>query len=192
MMHPNIRISNTYLGESGGNSLARACSFRQALDMEGYLGIDASPAMVGRLRAKSGGDEVTVRIGDFADFDLGRRFTLVFVAFNTLFALLGQQAQVSCFRSVARHLTPGGRFLVEAFVPDLSRFDRGQRVCTTSTIELDQVGLDCSVHDPVAQRVTEARWGGWDRRPFGSECSTHLSLWRSPAEHQTLRHPNSG
>lgn len=192
-------------------------------------GIDASPAMVERLRAKPSGDEVTVSIGDFADFDLDRRFALVFVAFNTLFALLSQQAQLSCFRAVARHLTPGGRFLVEAFVPDLSRFDRGQRVCATSTIELDQVGLDCSVHDPVAQRVTtqhitvgpsgidcypveiryawpseldlmaslaglepEARWGGWDRRPFGSECATHLSLWRSPAEHHALRHPSTG
>ncbi|MGH3695894.1 MAG: class I SAM-dependent DNA methyltransferase [Pseudonocardiaceae bacterium] len=183
-------------------------------------GIDASPAMVELLRAKPGGSEVTVRIGDFADFDLGRRFALVFVAFNTLFALPSQQAQVSCFRAVARHLTPGGRFLIEAFVPDLSRFDRGQRVNTTSTIELDQVGLDCSVHDPVAQRVTtqhitvgpggidcypveiryawpseldlmaclaglepEARWGGWDCRPFSSECAIHLSLWRSPTEH---------
>jgi 16S rRNA A1518/A1519 N6-dimethyltransferase RsmA/KsgA/DIM1 with predicted DNA glycosylase/AP lyase activity len=54
-------------------------------------GIDASPAMVERLRAKPGGDEVTVAIGDFTDFDLRERFSLVFVAFNTLFALASQQ-----------------------------------------------------------------------------------------------------
>lgn len=191
-------------------------------------GIDASPAMIERLRAKPGGDEVTVAIGDFTDFDLGKRFSLVFVAFNTLFALASQQAQVACFRAVVRHLTPGGRFLVEAFVPDLGRFDRGQRVCAT-TVDLDGVKLDCSVHDPVAQRVTtqhvtlgtsgihcypveiryawpseldlmaslaglepEARWGGWDRRRFSSDCGTHLSLWRLPAGHQAHCPPNLG
>lgn len=116
-------------------------------------GIDASPAMVDRLRAKPRGDEVTVTIADFADFDLAERFSLVFVAFNTLFALTSQQAQVACFRAVARHVLPGGRFLVEAFVPDLGRFDRGQRV-HLQQVELDRVELDCAVHDPVAQRVT--------------------------------------
>jgi SAM-dependent methyltransferase len=90
-----------------------------ARDVEVH-GIDASPAMVERLRAKPGGDEVTVAIGDFTDFDLGERFSLVFVAFNTLFALTSQRGQVACFRAVTRHLRPGGRFLVEAFVPDLA------------------------------------------------------------------------
>lgn len=117
-------------------------------------GIDASPSMVDRLRAKPGGDEVNVTIADFADFDLGERFSLVFVAFNTLFALTSQRTQVTCFRAVARHLMPGGRFLVEAFVPDLGRFDRGQRI-RLHRLELDRVELDCAVHDPVAQLVTD-------------------------------------
>jgi SAM-dependent methyltransferase len=117
-------------------------------------GIDASSAMVDRLRVKPGAEQVSVGIGDFTDFELGERFSLVFVAFNTLFALPSQPAQLSCFRAVARHLAPGGRFLVEAFVPDPSRFDRGQRVASLRHVELDEVGLECSVHDPVGQRVT--------------------------------------
>jgi hypothetical protein len=96
---------------------------------------------------------VTVSIGDFGDFDLSKRFSLVFVAFNTLFALPDQEAQLSCFGAVSRHLLPGGRFLVEAFVPDLGRFDRGQRV-SAMEVDLDRVLLECSRHDPVAQTVT--------------------------------------
>ncbi|MGD9528495.1 MAG: class I SAM-dependent methyltransferase [Pseudonocardia sp.] len=117
-------------------------------------GIDASPAMVDRLRVKPGGEQVAVSIGDFTDFDVGERFSLVFVVLNTFFALPSQHAQLSCFRAVARHLAPGGRFLVEAFVPDPSRFGRGRQVVSLRHLELDEAGLDCSIHDPVGQRVT--------------------------------------
>lgn len=117
-------------------------------------GIDASPAMVDRLRAKPGGEQIPVSIADFTDFELDERFSLVFVVFNTLFGLLSQDAQLSCFRAVARHLAPGGRFLVEVFVPDPGLFDRGQRVASVRRVELDEVGLECSIHDAVAQRVT--------------------------------------
>jgi len=75
--------------------------------------------MVAKLREKPGGDRISVSMGDFGDFDLAKRFSLVFVAFNTLFALPDQEAQLSCFAAVSRHLLPAGRFLVEAFVPDL-------------------------------------------------------------------------
>jgi SAM-dependent methyltransferase len=120
-------------------------------------GVDASPAMVARLRAKPGGDAIPVHLGDFADVGAAGvgapgPLALVYVVFNTLFALLDQDAQVRCFAGVAARLRPGGRFVVEAFVPDLGRFDRGQR---TSVIDLDagMVLLDASVHDPVTQRV---------------------------------------
>ena len=116
-------------------------------------GIDSSEAMLAKLRAKPGGDRITVTMGDFADFDLGKQFTLVFVAFNTLFALPDQETQLSCFGAVSRHLLPGGCFLVEAFVPDPSRFDRGQRV-SAMEVGLDRVLLECSRHDAVAQTVT--------------------------------------
>ena len=93
-------------------------------------GIEASEAMVARLRSKPGGDRVPVTIGDFADVQIGGRYALVYVVYNTLFALSSQEAQILCFRNVAAHLAEGGVFVVEAFVPDLSRFDREQRTET--------------------------------------------------------------
>jgi SAM-dependent methyltransferase len=116
-------------------------------------GIDASLSMVAKLRAKPGGDRIRVTIADFATVPIEGRFSLVFVVFNTFFGLLTQADQLACFQAVARHLTGDGRFLIEAFVPDLSRFDRGQRVAALS-VGADAVGLEASVHDRVAQRVT--------------------------------------
>jgi SAM-dependent methyltransferase len=115
-------------------------------------GIDASPAMVGKLRAKPGGDRITIAMGDFADMAIAGRFSLIFVAFNTFFGLLAQEDQVRCFRGIAEHLTDDGAFVVEAFVPDLTRFTHGQRVGATD-VGTDAVCLETSVHDPVAQRI---------------------------------------
>jgi SAM-dependent methyltransferase len=115
-------------------------------------GIDASEAMVAELRKKPGGDAVPVTIGDFAEVGVEGSYALVFVVFNTFFALLSAEDQQRCFRNVAARVEPGGRFLIEAFVPDLGRFDRGQRVSVIG-ITLDEVKLDVSIHDPVTQRV---------------------------------------
>ncbi len=119
-------------------------------------GIDASPAMVERLRAKPGGDVLPVRIGDFADVDApGASYTLVYVVFNTFFALLTQHDQCRCFANVAARLGPTGRFVLEAFVPDVARFDRDERLGVTH-IEADQVRLNVSRHDLLQQRVSTA------------------------------------
>jgi SAM-dependent methyltransferase len=115
-------------------------------------GIDASPAMVAQLRAKPGGEQIPVTLGNFADVAVEGRFTLIFVVFNTFFGLLSQDEQVRCFQRVAQHLTEGGVFVLEAFVPDLSRYDRGQRV-GAAEVGLDRVRLEVSRHDPVQQRV---------------------------------------
>jgi SAM-dependent methyltransferase len=115
-------------------------------------GIDASPAMVAQLRAKPGGDRVPVTIGDFADVAVDGPFSLVFVAFNTFFALHSQDDQVRCMANAAARLSPGGLFVVEAFVPDLGRFRNGNAVSVVS-VDLDRVVLDASVHDPVGQTV---------------------------------------
>jgi SAM-dependent methyltransferase len=116
-------------------------------------GIDASEAMVARMRAKPGGADIPVAMGDFADADIEGSYSLVFVAFNTIFALLTQEDQVRCFGNVAARLASEGRFVVEAFVPDLARrFDRGQRV-SVSAVRIDRVDLEVSRHDPVNQRV---------------------------------------
>ena len=66
------------------------------------VGIDASPAMVEKLRAKPGGEQIPVTLGDFADVPVEGRFPLIFIVFNTFFALLTQEAQVRCFENIAR------------------------------------------------------------------------------------------
>ena len=81
-------------------------------------GIDASPAMLAKLRAKPGGDRVRVTVGDMAEVGVDASYSLVFVVFNTLFALVSQDEQVRCFANVAGRLAEGGVFVVEAFVPD--------------------------------------------------------------------------
>jgi hypothetical protein len=116
-------------------------------------GIDASHAMVAKLREKPGGDRIPVVMGDFADFALETRFRLIYVPFNTFFGLLTQDDQISCLRAVARHLTEDGAFVAELFVPDLSRFDRGQRVAAID-VGTDEVRLDVTQSDPVAQTST--------------------------------------
>ncbi len=115
-------------------------------------GIDASERMVERLRAKPGGEAIPVTMGDFADVPVEGTFRVVFVAFNTLFALPDQEAQVRCFERVSEHLDENGVFVLEAFVPDLARYDRGQRVSTTRT-KLDHIVLDVSQLDAASQTV---------------------------------------
>lgn len=115
-------------------------------------GLDASEAMVERLRTKPGGRDVKVTHGDFGEVAVDGQFSLIYVVFNTFFALLSQDAQINCFRNVADHLSPQGLFVVEVFVPDLTRFTDHQ---TFRTIKLDQdrVQLEASRHDPVQQQV---------------------------------------
>jgi predicted TPR repeat methyltransferase len=119
-------------------------------------GIDASEAMVAKLRAKPGGDRIPVTLGSFADFSLQARFRLIYVVFNTFFSLLTQDEQVGSFEAVARHLTPDGVFAMQAFVPDVTRFDvHNQRVAAES-VGIDEVTLETSTHDPFAQRTDSA------------------------------------
>lgn len=115
-------------------------------------GIDASEGMLEKLRAKPGGNSITLVVGDFADVGVEERFSLVYVVFNTFFALLTQEDQVRCFANVARRLGEGGVFVIEAFVPDVTLFDRGQRI-QTSKIGLDRAVLETARHDLSNQRI---------------------------------------
>jgi SAM-dependent methyltransferase len=116
-------------------------------------GVDASEAMVNRLRAKPGGESIPVVIGDMAEVPAAGPFGLVYLVFNALFGLLSKDRQAECFRNVARVLGPGGVFIIECFVPDLTRFDRGQRVQARAVAE-DTAVLELSRHDLVHQRIT--------------------------------------
>jgi SAM-dependent methyltransferase len=178
-------------------------------------GIDASPAMVERMRAKPGGDAVRVTIGDMADVEIDGEFALVFVVFNTFFQLYSRDAQQRCLRNVAARLRTGGRFLLHAFVPDLSLIEKGDHVSVREA-GLERVRLDATTYDRIEQRLDttqvriteqgirlvhaklryafppeldlmaelagltlEARWGGFDRRPFTDASAFHVSVYRS-------------
>jgi SAM-dependent methyltransferase len=115
-------------------------------------GIDVSSAMVSKLKAKPGGDSLMVTMGNFADVPVDGEFSLVYIVFNTLFALLTQEEQLRCFRNVAAHLAAGATFVIDAFVPDIKRFTGGQ-VVRTHAVTTDSASLEVSQHDPVSQRV---------------------------------------
>ena len=91
-------------------------------------GIELSKAMAARLRAKPGGDEIGVTIGDFATTPVEGKFSLAYLVFNTIMNLITQEAQVACFRNVAAHLEPGGCFVIEVVVPGLQRLAPGQTI----------------------------------------------------------------
>lgn len=120
-------------------------------------GVDASAEMVAKLREKPGGAGIPTHIGDFANVDAGRDFSLVLLAVNTIFALPDQEAQVACFENAARHLAPGGMFVVEAWVPDIGAF-RHNRLVRPRVMGADRISIETSELDPVAQmiRTTQA------------------------------------
>ncbi|HEV3365667.1 MAG TPA: class I SAM-dependent methyltransferase [Acidimicrobiia bacterium] len=115
-------------------------------------GIDASEAMVDKLRQRPGGQDISVAMGDFTDVAVDGRFKLIYIPFTTFFALPSQDEQIRCLRNVAAHLEPDGWFVLDAFVPDLRRFHDGQ-VVSVRTIESGHVLLDVAQHDPVTQTI---------------------------------------
>ncbi|WP_233257670.1 class I SAM-dependent DNA methyltransferase [Micromonospora sp. S4605] len=119
-------------------------------------GIEGSPEMVAGLRAKPGGDRVEVALGDFAQTRVPGEYALVVLAFNTVFALPDQAAQVACFRNAAAHLRPGGRFVVEAWVPDPGAFRAGSALRPVRVAE-DEVLLEAAVLHPAEQRMTTTK-----------------------------------
>jgi SAM-dependent methyltransferase len=102
-------------------------------------GIELSKAMAARLRAKPGGEDIAVTIGDFATTTVDETFSVAYLVFNTIMNLTTQDGQVACFRNVAAHLEPGGCFVIEVGVPGLQRLPPGE-----------------TIH---AFHVSESRWG---------------------------------
>ncbi len=119
-------------------------------------GIDFSEAMVDKLRAKPGGDRLSVTMGNYADVDVSGTYRLVYIVANSLSNLLTQDEQVHCFENVAAHLTEDGSFVLEAGVPSwLYRLQNSQYVMAEG-IEVDEVRLDVARHDPVTQQLEES------------------------------------
>lgn len=118
-------------------------------------GIDISEEMVAKLRAKPGGEAIPVAIGNFRDVPVEGTFPLVYLAFNTLFGLLTQDDQVECFANVARHLEPGGRFIIDCFVPDLRRFNTDNTRMEVSNLKsAGEHSYEMSVYEPHTQRIS--------------------------------------
>ena len=124
-------------------------------------GIDSSEAMVARLRAKPGGGDLEVAIGDFASTRVGGEFALVYLIFNTINNLVTQDAQVACFENAAAHLGRGGRFVIETTVPDLQNLPVGQ---TIIPFRAEPGGVSFDVYDVVSQRFSSQHFDFVDGR----------------------------
>jgi SAM-dependent methyltransferase len=125
-------------------------------------GIELSNAMVSRLRAKPGGDEIGVTIGDFATATADGEFSLAYLVFNTIGNLTTQDAQIACFRNAARHLEPGGCFVIEVGIPDLRRLPPGEtfRVFDSSETHWGVDEYDVANQGLVSHHfsIVEGRW----------------------------------
>jgi SAM-dependent methyltransferase len=114
-------------------------------------GIDLSRAMIARLQAKPGTEEIATTIGDFAATTVEGTFTVVYLVFNTIMNLTAMDEQIACFQNASAHLQPGGCFVIEVVVPDLQRLPPGETIRPLYVTETS-VGFD--EYDVVSQALT--------------------------------------
>jgi SAM-dependent methyltransferase len=178
-------------------------------------GIDLSEAMVARLRAKPGAEQIGVTIGDFATTTVEATFSVAYLVANTIMNLTTQDDQVGCFHNAASHLEPGGSFVIEVLVPGLRRLPPGETF-QPFDVSPTHVGFDeydvalqglVSHHYWIADGKVEVlsppfryvwpseldlmarlagmtlceRWSGWEREPFTSDSTQHVSVWENTA-----------
>jgi SAM-dependent methyltransferase len=124
-------------------------------------GIELSKAMAARLRAKRGAEAIGVTIGDFGTTTVDGTFSVAYLVFNTIMNLTTQAAQVACFRNVARHLEPGGCFVVEVVVPDLQRLPPGE---TVRAFEVRETKWGFDEIDVATQALTSHHFEIFDGR----------------------------
>jgi len=113
-------------------------------------GIELSWPMIEQLRTKADESAIPVIAGDMATARAPGQYALVYLVFNTISNLLTQREQVACFRNAARHLTGGGRFVIELWVPELRALPPGQQA-VVFTAEPGYIGLD--TYDVLTQHV---------------------------------------
>jgi SAM-dependent methyltransferase len=140
-------------------------------------GIELSPAMLAQLRAKADENTIPVVAGDMATATAPGRYALVYLVFNTISNLLTQQEQVACFRNAARHLVPGGRFVIELEVPELRKLTPGQDAVVFGSVP-GYIGLD--TYDVLHQRLTSHHFRFDDTGRAEVFRSPHRYVW--PAE----------
>ena len=144
-------------------------------------GIEYSPAMIARLRAKDGGTAIPVVEGDMVVSRAEGVFDLVYLVFNTVMNLTSQDAQVACVANAARHLAPGGRFVVEVIVPDPPPLGATERN-RVFALDDDHVGVDEYV-DPVEQVLISHHWfggrGGGGTGGAAHDAASYRYVWPS-------------
>jgi SAM-dependent methyltransferase len=171
-------------------------------------GIDLSPDMVAQLRAKPGGGEVPVAIGDYATTRVDGTFSLVYIVFNSINNQTTQDAQVASFENAAAHLGPGGCFVVEVGVPArerLSVFDLGDAHVGVDEYDADTQRLvshhftlvegrwerlsmpfrsvspaELDLMARLAGMRLRERWSGWKGEAFTADSTKHVSVWEKP------------
>mgnify|MGYP000050084881 CR=1 FL=1 len=118
-------------------------------------GIELSPHMVAKLRAKPGSNPIHVTIGDMSTTTTNRRYGLVYLVFNTIFNLLTADDQIRCFQNAAHHLMPDGYFVVETALPHAWIAPGQPDYVHAEYVGSDTVGLDVARYDPVTQLLEE-------------------------------------
>ncbi|GAA1258839.1 class I SAM-dependent methyltransferase [Sphaerisporangium rubeum] len=139
-------------------------------------GIELSAAMIEQLRTKAGEAVIPVVRGDMATTVVPGEFTLVYLVYNTISNLLTQAEQVACFRNAARHLRPGGRFVVELGAPDLRRLPPGSQA-TVWHCEPGYIGVD--TFDVLRQHLVSHHFRFDDTRQARLYRSPHRYIWPS-------------
>lgn len=140
-------------------------------------GIELSAPMVDQLRRKVSPDELPVTIGDMATTRVPGTFAIVYLVFNTLGNLRTQEEQVECFRNAARHLTPGGHFVIELWVPGIRRLPPGQ---TVVPFEVSDRHTGFDTYDTTTQQGTSHHYTRQDDGTYRRSTSNFRYVW--PAE----------
>ena len=139
-------------------------------------GIELSQPMVDQLRTKAGPDDLPVVVGDMATATVEGEFSLVYLVFNTIGNLRTQDEQVACFANAARHLAPGGRFVIEVNVPPVRRMPPGQDA-VPFTVRESYVGFDTL--DLVEQQATSHHLARQDDGSFRYGPHHYRYVWPS-------------
>ena len=141
------------------------------------VGIELSAPMVAQLRTKAEEVAIPVIMGDMAAAVAPGTFALVYLVFNTISNLLTQAEQVACFRNAARHLDPGGRFVIELWVPELRKLPMGE----SALVATSEPGHFCvDTYDVLNQRVVSHHFHFGEGRRAVTGRSPHRYVW--PAE----------
>lgn len=144
-------------------------------------GVEISDEMLALLAAKPGAALINIIKGDFADVSQEEAFPLVYLPFNTLFTILTQERQIECFMNVARVLEPGGRFVLDAFVPDMKGWDK--KLTRIEVLEISSQkahAYEALSHDPVAQTTVSHEVRRLDDGNVVVLCTSFRYVW--PAE----------